>query len=154
MLVLSRKKNESFVIGHNAEIEIVVVEIQGHKVKFGIQCPKEIPVHRREVYDAIQREGVKKSFASPELIERAKKVGWVIKEDVSFSPEPGKFLGTFALLPPEDHEARGYAAEWRTQTINGLAVRVPHWIEKVVLEQEEAISAERCQDGRFGLGTS
>ena len=53
MLVLSRKKNESIVI--NNEITIVVVEIRGDKVRLGGEAPKEVPVHRREVYDAIQR---------------------------------------------------------------------------------------------------
>jgi carbon storage regulator len=55
MLVLSRKKNESIVI--NDDITIVVVEIRGDKVRLGIECPKEVSVHRREVYDAIQRDG-------------------------------------------------------------------------------------------------
>ncbi|MCY3010266.1 MAG: carbon storage regulator CsrA [Pirellula sp.] len=53
MLVLSRKKNESIVI--NNEITIVVVEIRGDKVRLGVEAPREVPVHRREVYDAIQR---------------------------------------------------------------------------------------------------
>ncbi len=53
MLVLSRKKNESIVI--NDDITIVVVEIRGDKVRLGVEAPKEIPVHRREVYDAIKR---------------------------------------------------------------------------------------------------
>lgn len=53
MLVLSRKKNESIVI--NDDITIVVVEIRGDKVRLGVEAPKEIPVHRREVYDAIHR---------------------------------------------------------------------------------------------------
>ena len=52
MLVLSRKKNESIVINNN--ITIVVVDIRGDKVRLGVEAPKEIPVHRREVYDAIQ----------------------------------------------------------------------------------------------------
>ena len=54
MLVLSRKKNESIVI--NDDIIIVVVEIRGDKVRLGIEAPSEIPVHRREVYDAIRRK--------------------------------------------------------------------------------------------------
>ena len=53
MLVLSRKKNESIII--NDDITIVVVEIRGDKVRLGIEAPKEVPVHRREVYDAIRR---------------------------------------------------------------------------------------------------
>lgn len=53
MLVLSRKKNESIVIDDN--ITIVVVEIRGDKVRLGIEAPKEVPVHRREVFDAIRR---------------------------------------------------------------------------------------------------
>jgi carbon storage regulator len=55
MLVLSRKKNESIVI--NNDITIVVVEIRGDKVRLGVEAPKEVPVHRREVYDAIVRNG-------------------------------------------------------------------------------------------------
>ena len=53
MLVLSRKKNESIVI--NNDIKIVVVEIRGDKVRLGVEAPREVPVHRHEVYDAIQR---------------------------------------------------------------------------------------------------
>ena len=51
MLVLSRKKNESIVI--NNDITVTVVEIRGDKVRLGIVAPKEVPVHRQEVYDAI-----------------------------------------------------------------------------------------------------
>ncbi len=53
MLVLSRKKNESIIINDN--ITIVVVEIRGDKVRLGIEAPKEIPVHRNEVYEAIRK---------------------------------------------------------------------------------------------------
>jgi len=53
MLVLSRKKNESIII--NDDITIVVVEIRGDKVRLGIEAPKEVPVHRNEVYEAIRR---------------------------------------------------------------------------------------------------
>jgi carbon storage regulator len=54
MLVLTRKKNETIVI--NDDISIVVVEIRGDKVRLGIEAPREVTVHRREVYDAIRRE--------------------------------------------------------------------------------------------------
>ena len=53
MLVLSRKKNESIVIDN--DITIVVVEIRGDKVRLGVEAPKEIPVHRQEVFEAIKR---------------------------------------------------------------------------------------------------
>ena len=53
MLVLSRKKDESIVI--NNDITIVVVEIRGDKVRLGVEAPKEVPVHRREVFEAIVR---------------------------------------------------------------------------------------------------
>lgn len=51
MLVLSRKKNESIVI--NNDVIITVVEIRGDKVRLGIVAPKDVPVHRQEVYEAI-----------------------------------------------------------------------------------------------------
>jgi carbon storage regulator len=53
MLVLSRKKNETIVI--KDDITITVVDIRGDKVRLGIDAPKDVPVHRREVYDAIKR---------------------------------------------------------------------------------------------------
>jgi len=54
MLVLSRQKDESIMIGD--EVEITIVDVRGDKVRLGITAPKNIPVHRREIYDAIQRE--------------------------------------------------------------------------------------------------
>lgn len=53
MLVLSRKRNERVVIGD--DVEVFVVEIRGHLVRLGFCAPKEVPIHRREVYDAIQK---------------------------------------------------------------------------------------------------
>jgi len=54
MLVLSRQRDESIMIGD--EVEITIVDVRGDKVRLGITAPKHIPVHRREIYDAIQRE--------------------------------------------------------------------------------------------------
>jgi len=58
MLVLSRQRDESIIIGDN--IVITIVDIRGDKVRLGIEAPKEVPVHRQEVYDAIQRERAQK----------------------------------------------------------------------------------------------
>ncbi|WP_168123426.1 carbon storage regulator CsrA [Paenibacillus sp. HB172176] len=54
MLVLSRKNQESIIIGSN--IEIVVVGIEGDQVKLGIRAPKDVEIHRKEIYIAIQEE--------------------------------------------------------------------------------------------------
>jgi carbon storage regulator len=53
MLVLSRKKNERIVI--NDDITIIVLDIRGNRVRLGVEAPEEVPVHRREVFDAIHR---------------------------------------------------------------------------------------------------
>ncbi|MGI6415181.1 MAG: carbon storage regulator CsrA [Thermoguttaceae bacterium] len=53
MLVLSRKTNESIVINDN--VIVTVVEIRGDKIRLGIEAPRDVTVHRREVYDAIKR---------------------------------------------------------------------------------------------------
>ncbi len=54
MLALTRKKGESIIIGDN--VEVVVISIQGEQVKLGIVAPKEITVHRKEIYEQIQSE--------------------------------------------------------------------------------------------------
>lgn len=54
MLVLSRQRDETIMIGDN--IEITVVDIRGEKVRLGINAPPDVPVHRKEVYEAIKRE--------------------------------------------------------------------------------------------------
>ena len=54
MLVLSRQRDESIMIGD--DVEVTIVDVRGDKVRLGITAPKSIPVHRREIYDAIQRE--------------------------------------------------------------------------------------------------
>ena len=56
MLVLSRQRDESIIIGDN--IVVTIVDIRGDKVRLGINAPSEIPVHRREVHEAIQRENL------------------------------------------------------------------------------------------------
>ena len=58
MLVLSRHRDESIMIGD--DIIVTIVDIRGDKVRLGINAPQEYPVHRQEVYEAIQRENKKK----------------------------------------------------------------------------------------------
>ncbi len=54
MLVLSRQRDESIMIGD--DVKITIVDVRGDKVRLGITAPREIPVHRMEIYEAIQRE--------------------------------------------------------------------------------------------------
>ena len=68
MLVLSRQRDESIMIGDN--VEIIIVDVRGDKVRLGITAPKEIPVHRREIYDAIQREKSQKKEPQAEQPEK------------------------------------------------------------------------------------
>jgi len=64
MLVLSRQRDESIIIGDN--VVITIVDVRGDKVKLGIDAPKEIPVHRREVYEAILRENRQATLLKPD----------------------------------------------------------------------------------------
>jgi len=66
MLVLSRQRDQTIMIGD--DIEITVVDIRGDKVRLGINAPPEIPVHRKEVYDAIKRENREAASVKPEDI--------------------------------------------------------------------------------------
>lgn len=63
MLVLSRHRDESIIIGD--DVVITIVDIRGDKVRLGIDAPQDIPVHRREVYEAIQRENQKAAKLKP-----------------------------------------------------------------------------------------
>jgi len=62
MLVLSRKRDQEIMIGDN--IVITVVDVRGDKVKLGITAPRSMPVHRSEVYEAIQRKNRKAEVAA------------------------------------------------------------------------------------------
>jgi carbon storage regulator len=96
MLVISRKKNETIVLGN--EIEVTVVEIRGDKVRLGIKTPSDVPVHRQEVYEAIKRHA-----AGPLWTDRT------VEAIVEREPR------TLATLPP-------VAASPATLTISGAAV--------------------------------
>ncbi len=66
MLVLSRKANESIMIG---DVEITIVEIRGDKCRVGIEAPKDVPVHRKEVYNAI-KQSLEATAKTREVIEQ------------------------------------------------------------------------------------
>ncbi|MBD3672813.1 MAG: carbon storage regulator CsrA [Planctomycetaceae bacterium] len=65
MLVLSRKKDEKIVIGD--QITLMVIDIRGDKVRLGIEAPKDVAVHRQEVYEAIQKEMEMEAESTNEL---------------------------------------------------------------------------------------
>ena len=64
MLVLSRHRDESIMIGD--DVVVTIVDIRGDKVRLGIDAPQHIPVHRQEVYEAIQRENRQAAQLDPE----------------------------------------------------------------------------------------
>ena len=68
MLVLSRQKDQTIMIGD--DVEITVVDIRGDKVRLGISAPSKIPVHRKEVYEAIKRENQEAANVSPDDISK------------------------------------------------------------------------------------
>ncbi len=63
MLVLSRHRDESIMIGD--DVVVTIVDIRGDKVRLGIAAPQDIPVHRQEVYEAIKRENEKAARLQP-----------------------------------------------------------------------------------------
>jgi carbon storage regulator len=67
MLVLSRQRDESIVIGEN--IVVTIVDIRGDKVRLGIEAPTEVPVHRREVFEAIQQENLRAGQLGPNDVQ-------------------------------------------------------------------------------------
>ena len=69
MLVLSRQRDESIIIGDN--VVVTIVDIRGDKVRLGIEAPTEVPVHRQEVYEAIQRQNRDASQLTPRDIRAA-----------------------------------------------------------------------------------
>lgn len=66
MLVLSRKTRQSIMIGD--DIEVTVVEVKGDLVRLAIRAPRQVTVHRREVYDEVMRENTQASAISPDHV--------------------------------------------------------------------------------------
>ena len=72
MLVLTRKNNETLVIGK--DITVTVLEIQGDRVKLGIDAPKDISIHRKEIFDAIAEENKLATTIKPEQLSQLAKL--------------------------------------------------------------------------------
>ena len=85
MLVLTRQKNESIMIGDN--VELTIVEIRGDKVRLGISAPRDIPVFRKEIFDTIQAENLAASSAGETDL---KKVEELLREGLDSQPSPDK----------------------------------------------------------------
>lgn len=58
MIVITRQKDESIMIGD--KVEISIIDVRGDKVRLGISCPRSISIHRKEIWEAMQREKKKK----------------------------------------------------------------------------------------------
>lgn len=71
MLVLTRKKNQSIRIGD--DIEIKVLGVEGDQIKLGIHAPKSIDIHRKEIYEAIQKENSEAANVSRDVLEVLRK---------------------------------------------------------------------------------
>jgi len=93
MLVLSRQRDETIMIGD--DIEVTVVDIRGDKVRLGINAPREISVHRKEVYDAIRRENRAAAQVKPEDLS-----------GVSKPAAPGTAPASGAKPPDKDAEKK------------------------------------------------
>ena len=72
MLVLTRKVDESIIIGDNIEVKLLAVD--GSSIKLGIQAPRTVPVHRKEVYEEIVKENQASKAAGPADLENLKKL--------------------------------------------------------------------------------
>ena len=79
MLILTRKQGESVAIGD--DIRVTVVEIQGKQVKLGVMAPREIAVHRQEIYEKIQQENILASQVSEEDLSGLKDV--IVDDDLA-----------------------------------------------------------------------
>ena len=85
MLVLSRQRDETIMIGD--DVEITIVDIRGDKVRLGINAPRHIQVHRKEVYDAIKRENEQAANLTPQDVSEV--IGTDVGPGAAPIPKPG-----------------------------------------------------------------
>lgn len=115
MLVLSRQRDETIMIGD--EIEITVVDIRGDKIRLGITAPARIAVHRKEVYEAIGREN-QQAALTVDLLPTATPVVGSIKPGPAKSRTAGKQnsrrISLATLVPAEKNTVRPPTAAPKT----------------------------------------
>ena len=100
MLVLSRQRDETIMIGD--EIELTVVDIRGDKVRLGIKAPPRVAVHRKEVYDAIKRENERASQLTDSTLPDAR--------PVADAGRPGTMPPATRVAPDRDSASRKESA--------------------------------------------
>ncbi|MBX3396907.1 MAG: carbon storage regulator CsrA [Phycisphaerae bacterium] len=100
MLVLSRQRDETIMIGD--DVEITVVDIRGDKVRLGITAPPHIPVHRKEVYEAIKRENRAAANIKPEDLPEGSPPRGPQQPPGSQGPQPGT-----GRKPKQDNQGKG-----------------------------------------------
>ena len=61
MLILTRRVGETLVVGETGDVRMTVLGVKGNQVRMGVHAPKEVPVHREEIYNLIQREKQEKA---------------------------------------------------------------------------------------------
>ena len=59
VLILTRRIGESLVIGKDGDVKVTILAVRGNQIRIGINAPKDVPVHREEIFDRIQAEGKK-----------------------------------------------------------------------------------------------
>jgi carbon storage regulator len=147
MLVLSRKKNDSIVIGDS--VEIVVVEVRGDKVRLGVNAPSDVPIHRREVFDAMQQS---KAPAEDEIValsklwdEFAERTRELDNELHSLAAEPGSFERRLRDVTGSERTTAEF--DYIAQSAAKVVASTPHsaCIEPAEQDREEARDESRRQ---------
>ena len=87
MLVLTRRVGETLIIGPEADIQVTVLGIKGNQVKIGVNAPKEVPVHREEIYQRIQTNKLAES------IDIGSPVNETEKESTAHFPDESSDIG-------------------------------------------------------------
>src|SRR5580658_7107050 len=108
MLVLSRQRSETIMIGD--DIEVTVVDIRGDKVRLGITAPREVSVHRKEVYDAIRRENRAAAQVKPEDLSGLGKMDTKTQNN-SEGKSPAEGKGSAGEGKPSGAEGKSSVAE-------------------------------------------